>query len=89
VITGEGRFDSQSLDGKVPSAVVALAGEAGARVALVAGAIEPYAVPSVGVFAATVALTDLAGGSDAARADAARWLRVAGAELARSAPQFR
>lgn len=89
VITGEGRFDSQSLDGKVPSAVLALAGEAGARVALVAGAIEPYAVPSVGVFAATVALTDLAGGSDAARADAARWLRVAGAELARSAPQFR
>lgn len=89
VITGEGRFDSQSLDGKVPSAVVALAGEAGARVALVAGAIEPSAVSSVGVFAASVALTDLAGGSDAARADAARWLRVAGAELARSAPQFR
>ncbi|KQO97055.1 glycerate kinase [Leifsonia sp. Leaf264] len=88
VITGEGRFDHQSLAGKVPSYVLDAAGVAssslGGRppiaVALVAGAIEADAT----VFAASVSLTDLAGDSAAARTDPSRWLREAGARLART-----
>ena len=87
VITGEGRFDDQSLAGKVPSYVLDAAATSAVRddrppvaVALAAGAIEGDA----SVFAASVSLTDLAGGSAAARADPARWLREAGARLART-----
>ncbi|KQQ92661.1 glycerate kinase [Leifsonia sp. Leaf325] len=88
VITGEGRFDSQSLAGKVPSYVLDAAGSASGSlgdrtpiaVALVAGAIEGDAA----VFSAAVSLTDLAGDSAAARADPSRWLRDAGARLART-----
>jgi glycerate kinase len=39
VITGEGRLDSQSLDGKVVSGVVARAQRQGCRVAVLAGAV--------------------------------------------------
>ncbi len=39
VITGEGRFDAQSLRGKVVSAVTKLARQHGARVAVLAGAV--------------------------------------------------
>lgn len=88
VITGEGRFDHQSLAGKVPSYVLDAAGVASSSrgggppiaVALVAGAIETDAT----VFAASVSLTDLAGDSAAARTDPSRWLREAGARLART-----
>lgn len=40
VITGEGRFDEQSLGGKVVSGVVERARRAGCRIAVVAGAVE-------------------------------------------------
>jgi len=40
VITGEGRFDAQSLRGKVVSGVTSLARRAGANVAVVAGSVE-------------------------------------------------
>ncbi|KQX05610.1 MULTISPECIES: glycerate kinase [unclassified Leifsonia] len=83
VITGEGRFDHQSLAGKVPSYVLDAVAEAAAEaiaVALVAGSIEGDA----SAFAASVSLTDLAGDSAAARAEPARWLSEAGAELART-----
>ena len=88
VITGEGRFDDQSLAGKVPSYVLDAAGAASSSlgdrtpiaVALVAGAIEGDTT----VFSASVSLTDLAGDSAAARADPSRWLREAGARLART-----
>lgn len=78
VITGEGRFDGQSEAGKAPTEVARLAREAGVPVALAAGAItaEPAA------FAASVALTDLAGGAEPAMADPARWLEEAGRTLA-------
>ena len=39
VITGEGKFDEQSLRGKVVSAVTKLAREHGARVAVLAGSV--------------------------------------------------
>ncbi|MDR6973087.1 glycerate kinase [Leifsonia shinshuensis] len=79
VITGEGRFDSQSASGKVPAYVSGLARRAGARVMLAAGSIQ---APTHD-FAAAVALADLAGSPSAAIADPARWARAAGAALAR------
>lgn len=82
VITGEGSYDGQSGDGKVPSFLAALAAEAGARPLLAAGRIADDA--DAGLFTRAVSLTALAGSSAAAVADPARWLRVAGAELARS-----
>ena len=78
VITGEGRFDGQSEAGKAPSEVARLAAASRVPVALVAGAItaEPRG------FAASVALTGLAGGAEPAMADPLRWLEAAGAQLA-------
>src|SRR5690606_23386005 len=59
VITGEGSYDGQSGDGKVPSFVAGLARAAGARAALVAGRITPEADASL--FEASVSLSALAG----------------------------
>ncbi|MDL5485484.1 glycerate kinase [Microbacterium wangruii] len=85
VVTGEGSFDGQSAAGKVPTFVSAVAAEAGVPVALVAGRIAADA--DAGAFAASVSLTDLAGSPEASFAEPARWLRAAGAALARrSAP---
>ena len=81
VITGEGRFDEQSSQGKVPSYILGLAEAHGVRAALVAGLIG---APAAG-FAAAASLVDLAGSSAAAMGDTAHWLRVAGAHLARGA----
>lgn len=82
VVTGEGSYDAQSAAGKVPAFVATLAQSA--RVGLVAGRIAPDADTSA--FAASVSLTDLAGSSAAAMADSIRWLRDAGARLARALP---
>lgn len=78
VVTGEGRFDGQSSGGKAPWQVARLAAAAGTPCALVAGAIT---VEAEG-FAVTAVLDELAGSTEAALADPARWLRVAGARLA-------
>ncbi|WP_111467076.1 glycerate kinase [Microbacterium suaedae] len=78
VVTGEGRFDGQSADGKAPAHVAALAREAGVPVALVAGAIDG----DTSAFASAASLTELAGSTEAALADPARWLRDAGVRLA-------
>jgi len=83
VITGEGSFDAQSATGKVPALVAALAAEAHVPAALVAGRIA--AAADLGGFAHAESLTALAGGPEAALADPARWLRRAGAALARAA----
>lgn len=83
VITGEGSYDGQSGDGKVPSFLASLAADAGARSMLAAGRITDDADTSL--FTASASLTDLAGSSESALAEPARWLRVAGAELARAA----
>lgn len=78
VITGEGRFDGQSAAGKAPWEVARLADAVGTPRALIAGAIT---APAEG-FAEDLALAELAGSAEAAMADPARWLRVAGAQLA-------
>lgn len=78
VITGEGRFDAQSMAGKVPSYVLGVASAAGARAALVAGAVQADA----SAFAAAQSLTDIAGSAAAAIADPLPALREAGSRLA-------
>ena len=83
VITGEGAFDAQSAAGKVPALVAALAEAAHVPAALVAGHIARGA--DLGRFAHAESLTALAGGAEGALADPARWLRHAGAALARAA----
>lgn len=82
VITGEGSFDGQSAAGKVPAFVAELAADAGVPAALVAGRIAPDA--ETAAFAASVSLTGLAGSPEASIAEPARWLRAAGAALARA-----
>jgi glycerate 2-kinase len=83
VITGEGRYDLTSAGGKVTGTVIAAAQRAGAAAALVAGLIA--AEPPAGVGQA-VSLAGLAGGAWRAAADPARWLRVAGRQLALDLP---
>lgn len=82
VITGEGSYDGQSGDGKVPSFIAGLAADARVTALLAAGRITADA--DTALFAASSSLTDLAGSTDAALADPARWLREAGAALARA-----
>ena len=81
VVTGEGSYDGQSGDGKVPSFVASVAADAGSRAAVVAGRIADDA--DTGLFAGSLSLTELAGSSASALAEPARWLHEAGAELAR------
>lgn len=73
IITGEGRFDDQSLGGKVVGHALGL----GRPVAVIAGSL---AAPPPGWSAS---LTDLAGSVEAAMADPRRWLREAGTLAAR------
>lgn len=80
VITGEGSYDGQSGDGKVPSFVAALAADAGVAALVVAGRITSDA--DLSLFVASASLTELAGSSDAALVEPAHWLTVAGALLA-------
>lgn len=82
VITGEGSYDGQSGDGKVPSFIAALAVESNTAAMLAAGRITADA--DIALFTASASLTELAGSSDSALADPASWLRVAGAALAES-----
>lgn len=81
VITGEGSFDGQSADGKVPSHVTALARAANTPIALVAGRIALEATTTE--FASCVSLTELAGSAEQAMGDPHSWLVEAGAHLAR------
>lgn len=59
VITGEGRFDNQSLRGKVVSGVARSAREAGARVAVIAGQVllPPEVYRRVGIEIALPCMT--------------------------------
>lgn len=83
VITGEGRFDEQSEQGKVAGHVRELARAAGSRVLLVAGAIEADA----GAFDGSVSLSEIAGSQREAVAQPLVWAERAGAELARAIRQ--
>lgn len=77
LITGEGRFDDQSLTGKVVGQLLARAGRHGVRAGVIAGQVTA----ETELF--TASLVDLAGSVDAAMADTERWLRDAGAAAAR------
>ncbi|MFP7762316.1 glycerate kinase [Marisediminicola sp. LYQ85] len=78
VVTGEGRFDGQSADGKVPSVVAELARAEGARILLVAGSIDADASG----FDGAVSLAELAGSGPAAMDHTLEWIRAAGRTLA-------
>jgi glycerate kinase len=77
VITGEGRFDSQTAEGKVVSYVTSVAASTGTPVALVAGLIDA----PVDGFADAVELAALAGSREASMAETAKYARLAGARL--------
>lgn len=79
VVTGEGRFDLTSLEGKVTGRVIDEARAAGCRVIVLAGGIESSAVRRAGVEAHGLAA--LAGGVHEARRDAGRWLAAAASRL--------
>ncbi|CUR55739.1 Glycerate kinase (modular protein) [metagenome] len=68
VVTGEGRYDSQSAQGKVVGHVLGLARDCGTRSLVVAGTAEGDLAAGV------LQLAELAGGADAAMAQPARWL---------------
>jgi glycerate kinase len=84
VITGEGCLDHQSLRGKVVSGVARLAGERGARVAVIAGQVRlpPQAYATVGIEAA-VACRDSGMSLDYALDHTAELLAQAARRLAR------
>jgi glycerate kinase len=79
VVTGEGRFDSQSERGKAPAGVLRMAHEALKRSALVAGQIEAGPLPDADV---VYSLAERAG-LDEAMARPRELLEQAGEEVAR------
>ncbi|WP_255447228.1 glycerate kinase [Schumannella soli] len=80
VITGEGRFDDQTADGKLPSRVARAARDGGTPWAVIAGAITADLADAV----AGIELRAIAGSVDAAIADPRPFLREAGARIARA-----
>ncbi len=78
VITGEGRFDTTSLMGKVVGQVMARAAEHGVRVTIIAGQLGATPLAEDGGPVPAWALVDVAGGMDAAVADPASALIEAG-----------
>lgn len=79
LITGEGRYDAQSSEGKVVGHLLFAAGAAGVPVQVVAGSI---AAPLPDGVTNSADLTVLAGDVTAAMAEPARWVFEAGRRLA-------
>ncbi|WP_157802306.1 glycerate kinase [Diaminobutyricimonas aerilata] len=77
VLSGEGRFDEQSLGGKIVGRTLATARAAGVPAGVIAGQITT-APPQWGV-----ALTAIAGSVEQAIAEPAKWLEAAGRMAAR------
>lgn len=78
VLTGEGRFDGQSMGGKSVGRVLAGAGLHSVACALIAGTVDaPYSGWSA-------SLSYLAGSREAAMAEPVRWLEAAAASAAQS-----
>ena len=78
LLSGEGRFDDQSLTGKVVGQLLERAAKSG----VVAGVIAGQVTATTDVW--TASLVDLAGSVEAAMAEPLRWLHDAGAEAART-----
>lgn len=85
VITGEGRFDATSRAGKVVGGVLERASVAGVAVAVVAGQADAAAARDAEAhgLGRVLTLTELAGSPAAAVSEPDRWLRAAGAAIAR------
>lgn len=84
VITGEGRFDATSFQGKLVGELIHFAAGGTARIGVIAGAVSATPVTPDGQEIWSASLTDLAGSTDAAMAEPRRWLRQAGAAAARA-----
>jgi glycerate kinase len=84
-ITGEGRFDPPSLEGKVVGHVIGAARATGTPVAVVAGDAAGEPPPDVPL----ATLVELAGSADDAMRDAARLVEQAAARLAERDGLFR
>lgn len=78
VLTGEGRFDSQSWGGKLVGQILARTDSR--RTGIIAGQVTATTE------AWTASLVDLAGSTEAALADPVRWLTRAGEAAARALP---
>lgn len=83
LLTGEGRFDDQSLGGKVVGQLLAKAEAAGVRVGVIAGQVTVPSTAWTTRSVWTASLTDIAGSAEVAMADPRPVLREAGARAAR------
>jgi glycerate kinase len=84
VLTGEGRFDATSATGKLVGELIRFASVGDARIGVIAGAVMAQPASPDGRPLWSQALVDLAGTTDSAMAEPARWLRIAGADAARA-----
>jgi glycerate kinase len=86
-ITGEGRIDRQSLDGKVVAGVARLAADAGVPVVAIGGSVDPLAAQALQPCGVTcVALIDDEAQREEAMRHAPAFIRAAAARFARSRP---
>jgi glycerate kinase len=82
LLLGEGRFDSQSLGGKIVGQLLLRAGASGVRAGVIAGQVAAEATIA-GQAVWTRALVDIAGSVEAAIAEPSTWLHAAGADAER------
>jgi glycerate kinase len=86
-ITGEGRIDRQSLDGKVVAGVAHLAAAAGVRVIAIGGSVDPLVVPDLLARGVTcIALIEDPAERERAMREAPAFIRAAAARWARAQP---
>jgi glycerate 2-kinase len=86
-ITGEGRIDRQSLEGKVVAGVAALARAAGVETIAIGGSVDPPAVPELLARGVTcIALIDDPADRERAMREAPAFIRAAAARWARQRP---
>jgi glycerate kinase len=77
VLTGEGRFDSQSAGGKVVGQLIRRCESLGTKLGIVAGDVKA-STPHW-----SVSLAELSGSTESAMEESRKWLRAAGARAAR------
>jgi glycerate kinase len=86
-VTGEGRIDRQSLDGKVVAGVAALAAAAGVDVLAIGGSLDPLAEPDLRARGVTcIALIGDPADRERAMREAPAFIRAAAARWARRRP---
>jgi glycerate kinase len=86
-VTGEGRIDAQSLDGKVVGGVAALAQAAGVAVLAIGGSVDPQVVPQLRARGVTcVALIEDPAERERAMREGPAFIRAAAAGWARDRP---